>query len=331
MQLYDLKDNKLTNVDSLLFKFEKEIQTIVESNTELLFDLQFICTEFKIGNFRFDSVCFDNESNSFVIIEYKKDHSFSIIDQGFSYLSTMLEKKSDLILEYSEVTGNNLKKSDVDWSQSRVIFISTSFTSHQKNSVNFKDMPFQLWEIKKYSNNLITFNQYQSSSTESINSLSQSKFIKNVNKEIKIYGINDLLKKSSNDIKNLWEKINKKILFSEFEETKFIDKKLYRRFCCNNNETICYFNFRKNDIRIHILGGTIFSDNSKGKNYIELNDFKNLTKRIEKIWEGYGDKHGKAGSGDAKNYVYEIFVENENNLDYIIDLLKQRYDSIMKN
>ena len=34
MQLYDLKDNKLTNVDSLLFKFEKEIQTIVESNTE---------------------------------------------------------------------------------------------------------------------------------------------------------------------------------------------------------------------------------------------------------------------------------------------------------
>ena len=242
-----------------------------------------------------------------------------------------LKKKSDLILEYSEVTGNNLKKSDVDWSQSRVIFISTSFTSHQKNSVNFKDMPFQLWEIKKYSNNLISFNQYQSSSTESINSLSKSKFIKDVNKEIKIYGINDLLKKSSNDIKNLWEKINKKILFSEFEETKFIDKKLYRRFCCNNNETICYFNFRKNDIRIHILGGTIFSDNSKGKNYIELNDFKNLTKELKKYGKDMVINMERREVVMRKIMFMKSLVENENNLDYIIDLLKQRYDSIMKN
>ena len=39
--------------------------------------------------------------------------------------------------------------------------------------------------------------------------------------------------------------------------------------------------------------------------------------------------NAKTGSGDAKIYVYEIFVLNKNKLDYVIDLLKQRYDAIM--
>ena len=162
MILYNLKGGKLSLVDSKSFGLEKEIQTIVENNTEELFNLRLVCSEFSIDNFRFDSVCFDEESKSFVIIEYKKGHSFSIIDQGFSYLSTMLQNKSDFILEYNEVVGKILKKNEIDWSQSKIIFISPSFSPHQVNSINFKDMPFELWEIKRYLNDMISLNQYVS-------------------------------------------------------------------------------------------------------------------------------------------------------------------------
>ena len=106
MDLYNLKKNKLEEVNRVNFKLEKEIQTLVEENVETLFDLEFISSEFSVGNFRLDSLCFDNETNSFVVIEYKKGSSYSVIDQGYSYMSIMLNNKSDFILEYIEQTGN---------------------------------------------------------------------------------------------------------------------------------------------------------------------------------------------------------------------------------
>ena len=61
-----------------------------------LFDLELVShksrslSEIKVKNFRFDTLCFDNETRSFVIIEYKKGTNYSVIDQGYSYLSTLL-------------------------------------------------------------------------------------------------------------------------------------------------------------------------------------------------------------------------------------------------
>ena len=132
MDLYNLKKNKLQEVKRVPFKLEKEIQKLIEENVENLFSLEFISSEFSVGGFRLDSLCFDNQTNSFVVIEYKKGSSYSVIDQGYSYMSIMLNNKSDFILEYIEKTGKPLKKDEVDFSQSRIIFISQSFNSYQK-------------------------------------------------------------------------------------------------------------------------------------------------------------------------------------------------------
>ena len=168
MDLYNLKKNKLEEVQRLSFDLEKDIQSLIEENVETLFNLEFVSSEFTVGEFRLDSLCYDNETNSFVVIEYKRGSSYSVIDQGYSYMSVMLNNKSDFILEYIEKTGRSLKKSEVDFSQSRILFVSPSFNSYQKNSVNFKDVPFELWEIKKYSNGTIGLDQHVSSSNESI-------------------------------------------------------------------------------------------------------------------------------------------------------------------
>jgi hypothetical protein len=99
---------------------------------------------------RIDSLALDTETNSFVIIEYKRGKSFSVIDQGYAYLSLMLNNKADFILEYFEKTGEQVKKNEISWSESRVIFVANSFTIHQRQAINFKDLPIELREAKKY-------------------------------------------------------------------------------------------------------------------------------------------------------------------------------------
>lgn len=71
-----------------------------------------------MGDFRIDTLAFDESSNSFVIIEYKKGNSYSVVDQGYSYLSTMVNNKAEFILEYNEKTNDVLKRNDVDWTSS---------------------------------------------------------------------------------------------------------------------------------------------------------------------------------------------------------------------
>ena len=214
MDLYNLKNKKLTQIDTKPFNLEKDIQKIVEENTQELFNVQYVKSEFSLGDFRIDTLCFDEENNSFVIIEYKKGKSYSVIDQGYSYLSLMLNNKSDFILEYNENKKNNLKRGDVDWGSSKVIFISPSFNTYQKNSVNFQDVPFELWEIKKYSNNMISLNQHQSSSKESIQNLEGKKnsIIKDVGKEVRVVSEDELFVGKDEGIHDLFQQMKEKIL-----------------------------------------------------------------------------------------------------------------------
>ena len=72
MDLYRIEGGGLEPVRSDQFKLESEIQTLVESNMESLFGITMVTSEFSVGDFRLDSLCFDEESKSFVIVEYKK-------------------------------------------------------------------------------------------------------------------------------------------------------------------------------------------------------------------------------------------------------------------
>ena len=73
MPLFRIVDNNLTRIKSNPFSLEKEIQDLTENSLEELFNLELIRSEFSLKNFRIDSLAFDNETNAFVIIEYKKD------------------------------------------------------------------------------------------------------------------------------------------------------------------------------------------------------------------------------------------------------------------
>lgn len=140
------------------FALESYVQKLVEHNMKTIFDIDFVASEFELKGLRVDSLGYDQESKSFIIVEYKRDRNSSVVDQGLAYLALMLKNKAEFVLKYNEKAATPLKRDDVDWTQSKVIFVAPFFTTHQKMAIDFKDLAIELWEVKKYSNNTIHFN-----------------------------------------------------------------------------------------------------------------------------------------------------------------------------
>lgn len=212
MPIFKINKESLTPIKEVNIKLEKDLQSITEKNLKAVFGLDFVSSEFALHNFRIDTLAFNKETRSFIIIEYKRDRSFSVVDQGFAYLSLMLNNKADFILEYNESTKNNLRKDNVDWSQSRVLFLAQSFTAYQQNAINFKDLPIELWEVSKYENDLFLYNQLKSAdSSETIKTISKSKTIENVSKEVRVYTLDDHRNKADEDGRELLDKLREEI------------------------------------------------------------------------------------------------------------------------
>ena len=311
MDLYKITKNKLESIERDPFKLEKEIQSVVESNVETLFGLEFVKSEFSLGKFRLDSVCFDNNTNSFVIIEYKKGSSYSVIDQGYSYLSLMLNNKSDFILEYNETRNKTLKRGDVDWSQSRIIFVSPSFNTYQKNSVNFKDVPFELWEIKRFSNGTIGLDQHMSSSDESIEMVEGNKnsVIKNVGKEVKVYTQDDCFENKPDSIRELFYQLEGKVTDWEGFNLDYHKNNIRLK---NNKKIKIWIGVQQKCLHIDLLSRVDFKGNVKSvKKKFILDDPKKLfTLRKNNYRE-----------------IYSFKLRNDKNIDYVVLMMKQKFDS----
>ena len=312
MDIYKLNNKRLNSVESVNFESEKEIQSIVEHNSKELFDLTFVKSEVVCENFRFDSLCWDEENNSFVIIEYKNSKTSSIIDQGYSYLSTMLNNKSDFILEYIESMNKSLKKENIDWSQSRVIFVSKSFTEYQRKSVNFKDVPFELWEIQKFSNKTLGLSQVMSNSKESIKGLEKGKtsVVSKVSKEVVKYDEETIISKHGERFLSLYKKLKDKII-----EWDGISIKTTKRYVCfyKRNKGFLYITPRKNNLNLEFMYRLDFKGKveSKPKPFKFNDPEKKFILKKDKFRENYNHRFSE-----------------KSNLDYILYCLKQKYDSM---
>ena len=317
MLLFKSDEGVLNPLIRNAFKLERDIQSLVESNMDILFGLEFVCSEFTIAEFRLDSLAFDEQNCSFVIVEYKKGQSYSVVDQGYSYLSVMLNNKADFILEYNEKTGKQIKRTDIDWTSSRVIFVSPSFNAYQKNSVNFRDVPFELWEIRKFDGELVAFEQCKSSSNESIEKLSpidSSSVISKVSSEVKVLSEDDHTGNLNEQIKLIWAKLRARL--EVYADTNFSVTKGYVSWK-KDNTAVCFIHFRKTQLRINIPKGTTKQGGETSKGFFTIDDPKAMT--LNKFWTW---KSGQTG------HEYIISLNNQEDLDYVMFLLEQKYNSM---
>ena len=275
------------------------------NNVQELFDLEFVRSELTIQNFRLDTLCFNKMSNSFVIIEYKKGTNYSVIDQGYTYLSTLLNNKSDFILEYNETLGGSLKRDDIDWSQSRVIFISPKFSEYQKTSINFKNLPFELWELTRFKNNLLGLTKIDTNSdvdiTSTVDKDNSKSIVKVVSKEIITYDENYHFNKNKTrpqQIIDLYYEFKERVL-SLGDNIEMNIGKIWMGF--KQNRIFC-------DVVIYNEGVVVYVNMKKG----ELNDY---LKKCQDV----SDK-GHWGNGDFK-----IVIKSVDDIDYVMSLVKQSY------
>ena len=56
MELYNIKKNTLTQIETTTFNLEKDIQKLIENNTQEIFNLDFVSSEFSLNQFRIDSL-----------------------------------------------------------------------------------------------------------------------------------------------------------------------------------------------------------------------------------------------------------------------------------
>jgi len=302
MALFARQKNQLKTVSEKTAPIEREIQQLTEANLQEVFNLQFVSTEFAHNNLRIDTLCYDPENKAFVIIEYKKDRSFSVIDQGFSYLALMLNNKAEFLIEYNEQTNKPLKREDINWEQSRVIFVSPFFTPHQKAAINFKNLPIELWEIRFYSNDLIEYKQIEPLETsEKIETITGSKFIKDVSKAVKTYDLEMHLKKGSDKTRGLFRSLQERLLdLGEITE-KYLQ--LYVAYRIPDQKiNFVSIHFYKEKLELYIL---IEAD--------KLSDPRDIAKAVP---ESYGW---------AKN-LRRFDIRDEKEIPYAMELIRQSYE-----
>ncbi len=277
------------------FKNEKELQNFFENNIETILEYKFIDTEFVVGDFRIDSLAFDEESKSFRIIEYKNVKNHSLVDQGYTYLKLMLERKADFVLQYNIKTKSSLTTQDIDWSQSRIIFVSPIYTAYQLNATDFKNIPVDLVKVTRYEDDIIEIDFIKKTSNVKVQDIQMESIQNDVNKEIIVYTEEDHLSKVSDNIKRVYEELKNRIL--ELDDIDVEAKKLYIEFKGIRN--IADIEFHKNKLKIYI--------NMKKDS---LNDPLKLTKDISGI--------GHWGNGD-----YCIIIDKKDDIDNVIPLIKQ--------
>jgi len=210
----------------------------------------------------------------------------------------MLENKADFIIDYNEELNTQLKRDDIDWSQTRVIFVSPEFTDNQIQATNFKDIAIELWQVARYANNTVLINAIKkSSSAESIKPLAaQNTQLKSVTDEIKVYSEDDHKQKASEEIYELYEQFRDAIQnLSTGIEVK--PQKLYIALRKHNN--IVCIELQKKQIKMWL--------NMKPG---QLKDEKGLARDVSNM--------GHWGTGD-----YGLNIKDDSHFEYILSLIKQ--------
>ena len=307
MDLYKIKSSRIETLREKKFSLERELQQLVEKNINQIFGLQFVQSEFALNGLRLDTLAFDPENNAFVIIEFKRDKSLSIVDQGFAYLSLMLSNPEAFIVEYNESLGKNLRRKEVDWTQSRVVFIAQSFTIHQINAINFKGLPIELWEAKLFDENILLFNQVKANTrSQSIDLLTKDESVRKVTKSIKKSELDDYFGKEWDKTRELYKAFIER-LFEQYPDLKENYQRHYIGYKIGNYNVI--------SIKIQQQGIKLTLNRHRPK------DLKDPEKRL---------KYKENSMEQYHQYMSVMHITDEDDIQYAMSLIRQVYDDFVR-
>ena len=133
LMVYNVSGSVALECRQIKFKYEKEIQGLIESNMEQFFGVRLLQREYCITEGRMDSIGID-ENNSPVIFEYKLNENQNVINQGLFYLDWLLDHKGNFTLLVQEKFGQEVARK-IDWSQPALICVARDFTRYDLHAI----------------------------------------------------------------------------------------------------------------------------------------------------------------------------------------------------
>lgn len=283
------KDKIIRGLGDVNMKFNSEL--ILQRNTQNnldLFNLEFVATEFQYNDLRFDTLAFDEETNSFVIIEYKNKLDFEVLNQGETYYNLLLDNKQVYIDKYNEVFKTEFKEEDFDFDKTKVLIIGPKFNKKQLASAKSPHYPFEIWKVKVNEKFCIS---YENVITNEIKYLQVTKDDLELTEE-------ELLQDRSDEVIELYEGITNGVInkFPDAIKRILIDAFAYYL----NDKLICKFVFLSKFLKVYFYTN-------------EINDIKG---KMEDI----------TGKGIEGNTYYRFKLTSKEDIDYFIEMFKQLYD-----
>jgi len=164
MPLFHIDKNKMTTAKLINFDKEKELQTLIEDNLDVVFNCRFIESEFSTGSEhagRIDTLALSEDNNP-VIIEYKIIASSQLVNQSLYYLSWIKDHRGDFQIAVNKKLGKNI---EIDWDDIRVICIAPEYKKYDLHAVKTMGANIELWQYKRYNTNSLYLEEIFKKST----------------------------------------------------------------------------------------------------------------------------------------------------------------------
>ncbi len=225
MPIFKIKSKKAEKIKPTKFSGtnkEKQLQSLIEKNLDVIFEMRFIDTEVPTTHGgKMDTLAIDG-NNRPVIIEYKADKSSTVLLQGLFYMDWLVDNKA----EFEKLVKLKLRKAiTINWKSGiRLILIAKSFTIWDKFAVNRIKEEVELYEYTLYENNELKIEKttlpkdFKGKTRTSITTLTE-------------YSVEDHMKIIRNEsVKKIVEELREKInLISEdIEERATKDRIIYK-------------------------------------------------------------------------------------------------------
>jgi len=301
MALFKIQNQIVKKLITKDLDLEKNLQSLFENNLDEILNISFLAHEYSTSfGGRIDTLGIDRNGSP-CIIEYKKNQSDNVINQGLSYLRWLLDHKADF-----EILCRNKKiEIEIDWDSPRVICISESYNKFDIDTADILPINVELLRYRIYDNDILYIEpeNYQKVKISTSGIIKKGERQKEKREVLqKIYTIDEHLQKASKEIQSLFLKLREKITsidedIIEESKAKYIAYKTSTNFV---------------DVVLLHSSLKIFLNVKSG----ELNDPDGLARDLAKP-----KLIGHWGNGD-----YEMKLEKVEELDKVFALIKQSYD-----
>ena len=132
LRLFHIADGQVERQPASLFRYEEELQDLLEQHLHDFLDVHFLASEFATDSGYIDTLGIDDAGRP-VIIEYKRAMNQAVVVQGLDYLDWLMNRRADFRLLVMEKLGSE-RAQRIDWSP-RLLIIASDYTDRQLRAV----------------------------------------------------------------------------------------------------------------------------------------------------------------------------------------------------